>query len=94
MAMHTPDKAPFTVRFPLLVRGAVALLLMGIVRLGVALGWVPPEWELNETGVEQLLDGVFFAWAWFTSQRKVTPVADPRNDQGRPLVVRGRVEPM
>lgn len=89
MSMHTPDRTPFSVRYPLLVRGGIALVLMGLTRLAVALGWIPPEWELSETGVEQLLDGVFFAWAWFASQRKVTPVADPKDDRGRPLVVQG-----
>ncbi|MEV4020151.1 hypothetical protein AB0J35_57715 [Nonomuraea angiospora] len=89
--MHPVPKTPFTARYPLLVRGGIALVLMGLTRLAVALGWIPPEWELNETGVEQLLDGVYFAWAWFTSQRKVTPVADPRDDYGRPLV-QGYVE--
>lgn len=86
MAMHTPDPTPFTVRYPLLVRGGIALVLMGVVRLGIAVGWVPPEWELSETGVEQLIDGGLFAWAWFTSQGKVTPVAAPRDNRGRELV--------
>lgn len=91
--MHTPPPTPITARYPLLLRGAVALLAMGLVRLGIAVGWVPPEWELTELGVEQAIDAVLFAWAWFTSQRRVTPVADPRDDYGRPLVVQGRVEP-
>ncbi|MFI6534200.1 hypothetical protein ACIBHY_17195 [Nonomuraea sp. NPDC050547] len=90
--MHPAPKAPFAVRYPLLVRGALALVLMGLARLGIALGWIPPEWELTETGVEQLFDAALFAWAWFTSQRKVTPVADPRDDRGRQLVVQGWVE--
>lgn len=89
---HTPYPVPFATRQPLLVRGGVALVAMGLTRLAVALGWIPPEWELSESGVEQALDGLYFAWAWFAGQRKVTPVADPRNDHGRPLVV-GRVEP-
>lgn len=90
--MHPTPKTPFTVRYPLLVRGGVALVLMGLTRLAVAVGWIPPEWELTERGVEQLLDAVYFAWAWFTSQKRVTPVADPRDDLGRPLVVAGHVE--
>jgi hypothetical protein len=92
--MHTPDPVPFRVRYPLLVRGAVVLLVMGIVRLAIAFGWVPQEWNLDENGVEKLIDGGLFAWAWFTSQRKVTPVADPKDDHGRPLVIQGRVQPM
>ncbi|MGP3914289.1 hypothetical protein [Nonomuraea sp. 10N515B] len=90
---HISDRTPFAVRYPLMVRGAVALVLMGLARLGIALGWIPPEWELTETGVEQLFDAALFAWAWFSSQRKVTPVSDPRDNYGRPLVVQGRVEP-
>ncbi|MFI6706157.1 hypothetical protein ACIBF7_06995 [Nonomuraea sp. NPDC050478] len=92
--MHPIPKIPFTARYPLLLRGGIALVLMGVTRLAVALGWFPPEWELSERGVEQLLDGLYLAWAWVTSQRRVTPVADPRDDRGRPLVaVPGRVEP-
>lgn len=91
--MHPVPKTPFAVRYPLLMRGGIALLLMGITRVAVALGWFPPQWELSETGVEQLLDGIYLAWAWVTSQQHVTPVADPRDDHGRPLVVQGRVEP-
>ena len=79
----------FTVRFPLLVRGAIALLLMGIVRLGIALGWLPAEWSLDEVTVEKVIDTVIFAWAWVSSQKKVTPVADPKDDHGRRLVHAG-----
>lgn len=89
---HTPYPVPFTTRYPLLVRGALALIVMGVARLGIALGWIPPEWEVTEAGVEQLFDAALFAWAWFTSQQKVTPVADPKDERGRPLVVQGRVE--
>ncbi|MDP4512077.1 hypothetical protein [Nonomuraea turcica] len=89
---HTPDRTPFSARYPLMVRGALALVLMGLARLGVALGWIPPEWELTDRGVEQLFDGLVFAWAWFSSQRKVTPVADPRDNYGRPLAIQSRVE--
>ncbi|MDF5758631.1 hypothetical protein [Spongiactinospora sp. TRM90649] len=93
MAMHTPDPVPVRIRYPLLVRGGIALVLMGVTRLAVAVGWIPPEWELSETGVEQAIDGVLFAWAWWTSQRHVTPVADPRDDHGRQLVA-ARPQPM
>ncbi|WP_049562252.1 hypothetical protein [Nonomuraea sp. SBT364] len=89
---HTPYPVPVSVRYPLMVRGAVALVAMGLARLGIALGWIPPEWELTESGVEQLFDAALFAWAWFTSQRKTTPVADPRDNRGRPLVVAVRDE--
>lgn len=88
---HTPYPVPFTVRQPLLVRGGIALVAMGVTRLAVAFGWIPPEWQLDENGVEQLLGGLYFAWAWFTSQKRVTPVADPKDNAGRPLVV-GHVE--
>lgn len=85
-------QTPFTVRYPLLVRGALVLTAMGLVRLGIALGWVPPEWHLTEKGGEQFFDAVLFAWGWWTSQQKVTPVAAPHDDRGRPLVAQGRVE--
>lgn len=58
----------WTVRQPLLVRGAIALLLMGAVRLGIALGWLPEQWALDEARVEQLLDGLIAAWAWFSAR--------------------------
>jgi hypothetical protein len=93
MALHTPDRTPFSIRYPLLVRGALVLLVMGLARLFIALGWIPAEWALDEKGIEQAFDGLLVAWAWFSSQRKVTPVADPRDAHGRPLVVQGRVEP-
>ncbi|GAA3251755.1 hypothetical protein [Nonomuraea helvata] len=74
------------IREPLLLRGAVALLLMGAVRLCIALGVIPPEWALDEARVEQLLDGAVVAWAWFAGRRTVTPVAAPRGRDGLPLV--------
>lgn len=75
----------FAVRQPLLLRGAIALLLMGAVRLGIALGAIPPEWAVDETRVEQLLDAAIAAWAWWSARRVVTPVAAPRDHLGRPL---------
>ncbi|GAA3721012.1 hypothetical protein GCM10022224_103570 [Nonomuraea antimicrobica] len=91
--MHPVPRTPFTTRYPLLLRGGIALVLMGLTRLAVALGWIPPEWELGENGVEQMLDTVYFAWAWFSGQKKVTPVADPRDGSGRPLVIQSQAEP-
>ena len=88
---HTPYPVPFATRQPLLVRGGAALVVMGLARIAVAFGWIPPEWEVTESGVEQLFDGLVFAWAWFTSQQRVTPVADPKDNHGRPLVA-GHVE--
>jgi uncharacterized protein (DUF2252 family) len=76
----------FAIRNPLLLRGAIALLLMGAVRLLVALGVVPAEWDLDEARVEQLLDFAIAAWAWFSARAKVTPTADPRANDGTPLV--------
>jgi hypothetical protein len=76
----------WTIREPLLLRGAIALLLMGAVRLFIALGVIPPEWTLDEARVEQLLDGAVVAWAWFSGRRTVTPVAVPRDRDGLPLV--------
>ncbi|MDX3100432.1 hypothetical protein [Nonomuraea angiospora] len=76
----------WTIREPLLLRGAIALLLMGAVRLCIALGVIPPEWALDEARVEQLLDGAVVAWAWFSGRHTVTPVAAPRDREGLPLV--------
>ncbi|MGW4426568.1 hypothetical protein [Streptosporangium sp. NPDC004631] len=84
----------FIVRQPLLLRGAVALLAMGVVRLGIALGWLPPEWALDEARVEQVLDAVIAAWAWVSARRVVTPVAAPRDSRGRPLVESAGPYPM
>lgn len=84
----------WTVRQPLLVRGAIALLLMGAVRLGIALGWLPEQWALDEARVEQLLDGLIAAWAWFSARGVVTPVAVPRDNDGRELIPAGRPYPM
>lgn len=85
----------WTVRQPLLLRGAIALLAMGAVRLGIALGWLPTEWDLDEARVEQLLDGAIAAWAWFSARRVVTPVAAPRDNDGQALVrPGGRPYPM
>lgn len=83
----------FATRQPLLVRGAIALLLMGAVRLGVALGVIPPDWDLDEARVEQVMDVAIAAVAWFSARRAVTPVADPRDDHGRVLVP-ARPEPV
>lgn len=77
----------FMVRQPLLLRGAIALLLMGAVRLGIALGWLPEEWALDEVRVEQGMDGAIAAWMWFSGRHVVTPVAAPRDADGRALVV-------
>lgn len=76
----------FSVRNPLLLRGAIALLGMGTARLLVALGAIPAEWDLDEARVEQVIDGFIVAWAWFSARAKVTPVADPRGGDGVALV--------
>lgn len=75
----------FRIRQPLLLRAAVALLGVGAVRLGIAVDAIPVEWDVDVPRVEQLLDGAIAAWAWFSARRVVTPVAAPRDDQGRAL---------
>jgi hypothetical protein len=84
--MHPSPNLPFAVRYPIAVRVGGVLVVMGVVRLAIGLGWLPPEWELSESGVEQAFDALAFAWAWFSAQRKTTPVAAPRDDDGTPLV--------
>ncbi|WP_067184660.1 hypothetical protein [Microtetraspora niveoalba] len=75
----------FAVRNPLLLRGAIALVVIGIARILIATGLIPADWDLDEARVEQVFDGSVAAWAWFSARRKVTPVADPRDDTGRVL---------
>lgn len=85
----------WTVRQPILLRGGLALLVMGAARVGVALDWIPAEWQIDEHGVEQLFDGLVAAWSWFSTHRVVTPVAAPRADDGRQLVAAaGKPYPM
>ncbi|WP_326646042.1 hypothetical protein OG884_15435 [Streptosporangium sp. NBC_01755] len=77
----------FTIRQPLVVRGALALVGVGVVRLGVWAGWLPADWAtVDVVSIEQVIDGAFAALAWWSAHRVVTPVADPRDDRGRPLV--------
>ncbi|RJL21122.1 hypothetical protein [Bailinhaonella thermotolerans] len=76
----------FSVRQPLLLRGAIALAIIGVVRIAIALGLIPPQWDLDEARVEQVIDMVIVGWAWLSARAKVTPVADPRTDDGRPLM--------
>ncbi|GAA5076744.1 hypothetical protein HNP84_007314 [Thermocatellispora tengchongensis] len=74
-------------RQPLLLRAAVALILLGLIRAAVAFGWVPPEWgEIDAADVERAIDVVIMGVTFRSIHRVVTPVATPRNAEGVPLV--------
>ncbi len=74
------------IRQPLVLRGALGLIGVGVVRLGVWAGWLPAEWaRVDVVSVEQIIDGVILVMAWWSTHRVVTPVAAPKDNQGRTL---------
>ena len=82
-----PSRVALAARQPLLLRAAVALVLLGVVRLTVWAGWIPPEWgEIGATDVERFIDAVILGLTFRSIHRTVTPVAAPRDTQGRELV--------
>ncbi len=75
------------IRQPLVLRGALALVGVGAVRLGVWAGWLPAEWaRVDVVSVEQIIDGVILVVSWWSAHGVVTPVAAPKDAQGRVLV--------
>ncbi|MDH2425798.1 hypothetical protein [Sphaerisporangium sp. TRM90804] len=75
-----------SIRQPLVLRGALALVGVGVVRLGVWAGWLPTQWaDVDVVSVEQMIDGAILVLAWWSTHRRVTPVAAPRDNQGRGL---------
>lgn len=76
-----------TERQPLIVRAAIALILLGAVRLAVAQGWLPPMLgDVAMADVERYIDLIVLTWSWWSTHRAVTPTAAPRDDRGQVLV--------
>lgn len=74
-------------RQPLVLRGAIALAGLGAVRLAAWAGWIPADWAaVEQADIERFLDVVIVGITWWSTHRVVTPVADPRDAQGRQLV--------
>lgn len=84
-------------RQPLIIRAAIALILLGAVRLAVAQGWLPPKLgDVAMPDVERFIDLVILTWSWWSAHRAVTPVAAPRSELGQvlvPLQRRPRIQP-
>ncbi|RCG19129.1 hypothetical protein DQ384_38275 [Sphaerisporangium album] len=75
------------IRQPLAIRGALALIGVGALRLAVWAGWLPAEWaRVDLVSIEQVIDGIIVVLAWWSAHRAVTPVADPRDATGRVLI--------
>ena len=71
-------------REPLAVRAAVVAVVTAIVHLTVIAGW----WQINadvEGQVALVIDLAGTAALVLWTRGKVTPVDDPRDEQGRPL---------
>ena len=71
-------------REPLVIRGALVALVVAGVDLVVALGmvdWTPGQVGIVDVFVGALGTAVLVVW----TRGKVTPVADPQDDNGRSL---------
>lgn len=71
-------------REPLAIRGAVVAAVTALIHLSVIAGWwaIGPDVEGQVALVVDLLGtAVLVTW----TRGKVTPVDEPRDDQGRPL---------
>ncbi|MGR6922539.1 hypothetical protein ACU635_50510 [[Actinomadura] parvosata] len=79
-------------REPAVVKGAVVGLLAAIVHVLVVVFNVTLPGFLDEATLAGALDFVAGAIVVWLIRRSVTPVADPRDEHGRPLVVQGRAE--
>lgn len=76
----------FVTRQPIIVRLAIAIVVVGVLRLAALFGWIPAEWVVAEDQVQDWIDAAVGAWALLSSRRVVTPVAAPRDNAGRELV--------
>ncbi len=77
------------VRQPVAARLLVVIVVVAGLRIAVLLRWIPPDWAVSEDAVQDWIDraaGLYAAWRIY---RKVTPVADPKDDAGRALVPAG-----
>lgn len=73
-------------RQPIVVRAAIVIALVALLRIGAMLGWIPPDWPLTEDAVQDWIDRVLAVVAAWSAWRAVTPVAAPRDNIGRELV--------
>ncbi len=73
-------------RQPILVRAVIVIALVAILRIGALLGWFPPDWVLTEDAVQDWIDRALTAFGAWSAWRAVTPVAAPRDNQGRALM--------
>jgi hypothetical protein len=80
------------VRQPLVLRAAIAAVIAAIGRLLVVLGWFPSDWVITDDTVHDAFDGFLVVWAFWSTHRKVTAVAAPQDDNGRPLVPIGTAQ--
>ncbi len=74
------------IRQPIVIRAVIAIVIVAALRIGALVGWVPAEWVTGETAVLDWLDWVVGLWALWSAHRVVTPVAAPRDSEGRALV--------
>ena len=84
MAPDVGGRGDEVTREPLVIRGAVVVAVTAIIHLTVIAGWwaIGPDVEGQAALVVDLLGtAVLVTW----TRGKVTPVDDPRDEQGRPL---------
>ncbi|WP_326829668.1 hypothetical protein OIE13_05900 [Streptosporangium sp. NBC_01810] len=76
----------FVTRQPIVIRVIIAIAIVAILRITALLGWIPANWVIAEDAVQDWIDYAIGLGAFWSARRAVTPVADPRDDQGRALV--------
>jgi hypothetical protein len=81
--------AAWLARQPLVVRAIVAIVVVAGLRVAVLLHVIPPDTTLSEDQVQDWIDGIVVLLSYASTHRKVTSVADPRDDNGHPLVPAG-----
>lgn len=79
-------------REPALIKGAIVGLLAALVHVLIVVFGVTLPGFLDAATLAGVLDAVAGAVAVWLIRRSVTPTADPRDAQGRQLVIPGRVE--
>lgn len=79
-------------REPAATKGAIVGLLAAIVHVLVVVFGLTLPGFLDPVTLAGVLDAVAGAVAVWLIRRSVTPIADPRDAQGRQLVIPGHVE--
>ncbi|GAA1015918.1 hypothetical protein Aple_010870 [Acrocarpospora pleiomorpha] len=72
-------------RQPILIRMIIVIGVVALGRIAALLGWIPPDWAVSEDRVQDWIDGGLVLLAAWEARRVVTPVAAPRDNQGRVL---------